>query len=280
MQTYAVDEEFRYLLPELDEESFEQLEADIIESGCRDAVVVWNGIILDGHNRYYICTKHDIPFVTLEKEFASREEALIWIVLNQISRRNLTPIQLSYFRGLHYRADKKLVKNESGTNQYSEVKLQNATKPKNLATAMRLANQYSVSRDTIVRDSKISEAIDGIGKVSPEAKGKILSGKVKLEKKALAELVSMSSDDLAEVAAEIDGGTYKKKKPASQAQEGQGSPAETILARIRPLSTSIGRLSGAFSSQLHLVNAKSERDELKTTLKLCIDMLEELYGRI
>ena len=280
MRTYIIDEEFKYLLPELDEESFESFVANIIENGCRDAVIVWNDIIIDGHIRYDICIKNDIPFNTVEKEFASREEALIWIVSNQISRRNLTPIQLCYFRGLHYRADRKLIKNESGINQYSEVKLQNATKPKNPATATRLADKYSVSRDTIIRDSKVSEAIDGIGKVSPEAKSKILSGKVKLEKKALAELVTMSDEDLAEVAAEIDGGVYKKRTPASQAQEGQGSPAETILARIRPLNTCIGRLSGAFSSELHLVNAKDERAELKTSLKLCIDTLEELYSRI
>ena len=52
---------------------------------------------------------------------------------DQVSRRNLTPIQLSYFRGLHYRAQKKITTNERGKNQYSnagEVELQNATQPK------------------------------------------------------------------------------------------------------------------------------------------------------
>lgn len=45
--------------------------------------------MIDGHNRYEICTKHGIPYTTIQKEFADRDEAIQWIILNQFGRRNL-----------------------------------------------------------------------------------------------------------------------------------------------------------------------------------------------
>ena len=96
--------------------------------------------------------KHDIPFKTINKDFSSREEALIWIVTTQISRRNLSNTQLSYFRGLHYRSDR-IIRGKYDRKVIEEHKLQNATYEP--AAAARLAAQYKVSRDTIIRDSKV-----------------------------------------------------------------------------------------------------------------------------
>ena len=53
----------------------------------------WNDCVLDGHNRYEICQKHHIGFKTLEKEFDNEEEAKIWIIHNQLGRRNLIDYQ-------------------------------------------------------------------------------------------------------------------------------------------------------------------------------------------
>jgi len=125
MQEIIIDEEFKALLPTLDQTTFKLLEENIIENGCRDPLVLWDGVLIDGHNRYEICTQHFIPFATVDKEFASREDALIWIISTQVSRRNLSPMQLSYYRGLHYRAEKKRISNARGVNQHSEVDGQN-----------------------------------------------------------------------------------------------------------------------------------------------------------
>jgi len=107
MHNIIIDDEFKILLPRLDDETYRLLEENILEYGCRVPLILWNGILIDGYNRLQICTEHNIPFNTTDMEFDSREDALIWIIENQISRRNLTPIQLSHFRGLHYLADKK-----------------------------------------------------------------------------------------------------------------------------------------------------------------------------
>ena len=283
MQNIIIDEEFRSLLPALDDETYKSLEADLIQNGCRDALVVWNGVLIDGYNRYEICTEHNIGFVTIDKEFASREEVLIWIISNQVSRRNLTPIQLSYFRGLHYRAQKKITANERGKNQYSgagEVESQNATQPKNPSTARFLAGQYKVSRDTILRDSKVAEAIDALGEMSPDAKKMILSGEAKLDKKELAELCSKSKEDIAGISGVIEKGAYEKKAPEPYVAKIPGTPAEMIIAGMRPLDAAISKLSGLFSSVYAQIKKNADKAAIKTALRGYIDALEALHGQL
>ncbi len=89
----VIDEEFKQLIPPLTEEEYKGLEASIISEGCRDALIVWGDILIDGHNRYEICTLHNIPYKTIEMNFNSRNEALLWIMRNQLSRRNLNDLQ-------------------------------------------------------------------------------------------------------------------------------------------------------------------------------------------
>ena len=88
-----VDQEFAALIAPLSSEEHQQLEANLIAHGCRDALVVWRGLLLDGHNRLAICNHHGIPYDTAEIELPDREDAKLWIEENQIGRRNLTTDQ-------------------------------------------------------------------------------------------------------------------------------------------------------------------------------------------
>ena len=88
-----IDNEFEQLIPPLTDYELKNLEDSIIAEGCRDPLVVWGDILIDGHNRYKICSKHDIKFNTIQISFNSRDEALLWIMRNQLSRRNLNDLQ-------------------------------------------------------------------------------------------------------------------------------------------------------------------------------------------
>jgi len=81
---------FRDLIPPLSTEEHAQLEQNIQANGCLDGIIAWKGIIIDGHNRYEICQKHGLPYDVSEMRFASRDEAKLWILENQLGRRNLT----------------------------------------------------------------------------------------------------------------------------------------------------------------------------------------------
>lgn len=100
MQTLHIDAGFRSLLPALSPEELKLLERNLSTDGCREPLVVWESeeddepVILDGHNRYEICTCLGIEFETVDVEDCpTREAAIAWIAANQLGRRNLTPSQ-------------------------------------------------------------------------------------------------------------------------------------------------------------------------------------------
>lgn len=84
-----IDNEFQSLIPPLTADEFKGLEESVLKEGCRDKLVLWGDILIDGHNRYSICQKHGIPFETMQKDFASRDDVLLWMIDTQFSRRNL-----------------------------------------------------------------------------------------------------------------------------------------------------------------------------------------------
>ena len=55
MQEIILDDEFRSLLPPLDERAYRDLENAILKYGVRVPLVLWNDILIDGYNRYKIC---------------------------------------------------------------------------------------------------------------------------------------------------------------------------------------------------------------------------------
>lgn len=91
----TIDKEFKNLIPPLTPDEYKGLEESILKEGCRDSLVTWNGILIDGHNRYSICQKHGIPFQTMQKDFESRDDVVLWMMKNQLARRNLNDFQRS-----------------------------------------------------------------------------------------------------------------------------------------------------------------------------------------
>lgn len=89
----TIDPEFRALIPPLTREEFAQLEANLLADGCRDSLIAWNGVLLDGHNRLEICEAHNLPYRVSEQRCQDRDDVKAWIIRNQLGRRNLRPFQ-------------------------------------------------------------------------------------------------------------------------------------------------------------------------------------------
>ena len=169
----SIDAEFQSLIPPLSDEEYAQLEKNILADGCRDPLVLWGQLLVDGHNRYAICTKHGLSFNTVQKEFASRDEALDWIDANQLGRRNLTPDQRSIIRGRRYNRTKK-AQGGTGANQH---KSRGDKVSPLLKTAKALASQHGVTDRTIMRDGKRAEALDRLAVTAPAQAQAVLDGK-------------------------------------------------------------------------------------------------------
>ena len=155
-----IDVEFQSLIPPLTYEEKKMLEESILSEGCRDAIVVWNDTIIDGHNRYEICTKHGIPFETVSREFEDRNDVIEWIIKNQFGRRNL-PMHERARLALRLKpviAEKAREKQHSGINQYTHSLPQNSAKPSiPIETRDEIAKAAGVSHDTIAKVEKIEE---------------------------------------------------------------------------------------------------------------------------
>ena len=93
MSELVIDMTFRDVIPPLTDKEFKELEKSIVLEGCRDPIITWNNIIIDGHHRYDICQENNIPFKVIKKDFSSKKEALSWMIGNQLGRRNLEDAQ-------------------------------------------------------------------------------------------------------------------------------------------------------------------------------------------
>jgi len=282
IQEIIIDEELLRLLPPLDEHEYCSLESNILRFGCMNPLVLWNGILIDGHNRYSIVTKHNLPFNTISLEFSSREEAMAWMIRLQIDRRNLTPMQLTYFRGLHYNIEKKL---HGDSDRFA----QNLPSGQNVhlegSTANRLSEQYRVTPRTIRRDGQIADVIIAIGKESTEVKNDILSGKSRISRKQLREMATASESDIAKTASEIAAGTFEdNRRSENPAVPEPGNAKTSDLTGNRSLAAAI--IDGAnelISNMTNLTRGDDpgiDKSEMKSTIRAFIDDLENIYKQI
>lgn len=175
----SVKEELKNLIPPLTQIEFEKLEENILKEGCRDPLVLWklendqkeyDYILVDGHNRYNICTKHELAFNIALLSFEHINQVKDWMLNNQFGKRNITEETKSYLRGMQYSREK----NSVGTNQFTNHKKNinqndnnqhdnnqqenqenNTKKPKKSQTPLEyLAQNHKVSTKTIQRDEK------------------------------------------------------------------------------------------------------------------------------
>ena len=171
LNALKVDPEFQGKIPPLTFEELNQLEANILRDGrIINPIIVWEELIVDGHNRFTIAKKHpEIPFTVHEKEFANRYEAIIWICKNQLGRRNLTPEQKSYLIGKQYEAEKHADFNRG--NQYTSSKksgcYQNGNSQKLNRTCERIASENGIGRNTVIRAEQFAKGVDAAEEAVP-----------------------------------------------------------------------------------------------------------------
>jgi hypothetical protein len=171
----TIDKEFEALCPELTQKEREQLRENILADGCRDAIVCWGDIIVDGHNRYRICDEEDKPFKVQRMKFADRGAATNWIIDNQLGRRNISQQARKVLLGKRYNA----AKNGQGGDRKSNRQLDGLI----ATTAETLAEAHDVSPRTVERAGEFAEAVEGI---KSKVIGKLLtSGELKATQQQL-----------------------------------------------------------------------------------------------
>lgn len=232
-QNIVVLDELKLFIPAPSDDELSQLEANILKNGCKDALLLWETtqrflddnsstpdapvyILVDGHNRYMICKKRGISFNVQVMHFQSLKEVKDHMIDLQLGRRNLTPQQVSYFRGLRYNIEKA----ERGKYARKEHKSQNDTYDQTIeikdksqndtygqfidnegSTSIKLAEEYKVSRATIMRDAEFAAGLD---RLNPVLKQAVLNGEVKIGKTDIQKLAKQKVGKLVENVEELE----------------------------------------------------------------------------
>lgn len=189
MKELKIDPELKDLLPPLTDEEYKQLEKNIVENGFDKnfPIMEWHGFIVDGHNRYDICKKHNITdYVVGTLAYETKEEVMEWMLDIQLGRRNLSPIQriaiTEKYRPIYEKQAKDNLKLASGGDRRSDefkknqgvVNLPQVDKERNPTTSEKLASVAGVSEKTYRMGTKI------LNSDNEEVKEKVLSGEMSI----------------------------------------------------------------------------------------------------
>jgi N6-adenosine-specific RNA methylase IME4 len=165
-----IDQEIKALIPPISPEEYKQLETNILTEGCRDSLVVWNGILLDGHNRLSICERYNISYNIKNIEFDDRDAAKLWVYENQLGRRNLTTDQTASigFAILELRTaiEKKLRAQKAG-----EKRVETAERKPDGTLGTSLSD--TLSDKLVVPSQAQAQNLGMVGEVNVEPKPKI-----------------------------------------------------------------------------------------------------------
>ena len=225
MINLKIDPEFQNQIPPLTDDEYKQLEENILKEGkLISPLIVWNNILVDGHNRYAILQKHpEIYFSTMPLPFENREEVLAWICKNQLGRRNLTPEQKKFLIGKQYSVEHRKP-GGNGNNQYTattqeavqEELCQIDTIPPTSAEASirkQIAERNNVSESYVVRSEKFMRGVEIMEQMVPGMQEKILSGQFKVRDADMHRLARADFSNRKQIVHEI---LHPEDRPAPQ----------------------------------------------------------------
>ena len=199
LEQLKIDPEFEKVIPPISLAEFVQLEENILTEGqILTPIAVWNGVIVDGHNRFKILQKHPhIPYTIKEMNFENRYEAIAWMCNQQLGRRNLRPEHFKYLIGRRYSAEKQIKRLRDEKGQYlpggHDDHLDDGLK-----TSERIAQEIGKSERYVRRAEDFADGLDIADEIMPGAKEKVLNGDVKVQHWDVESLRRFALDDRTE----------------------------------------------------------------------------------
>lgn len=255
-----IDEDFKALIPPLAPDEYSQLEANILAEGCRDALVLWHDVLIDGHNRYEICRKHGLPFHTVQNStIKSVDDAVLWIVRNQLGRRNIT----DFVRGELALLAKPIIEGRAKEKQLATLKqgdspVRPISDERGLRTDDAVAAQAGIGRDTLRKIEKIQES------AAPEVLAAVRSGAISIN--AAAQVARLPAEQQSAIAA---AGPAEVKKAAAEV----GTPRKVAQA---PCADVDPEMEAPLSE---LDQLRAENAELRASVKETLAD-NEMMGRV
>ena len=265
----TVNEELRSFIDPLTDIEYAALERSLLAEGCRDALVLWGEVLIDGHNRYAICRKHGIDFKAVQNtSFAALDDVMLWVIDNHLARRSVSDFQrgvlalrkkeLVAARAAQRRAEADAARAAAAAGQGATSVEDNAeaaaeaeagspaVAPEPLATREDIARVARVSSNTISQIERIQKA------ATPELVDAVRAGTISIN--AAATVATLPE---AEQKAAVAGGRKELQQAAKQVRDQRVAarpPKEAPAGDVDELRAEVTRLK----ARVALLSAENE----------------------
>lgn len=268
-----IDEGLKAYIDPLTADEHESLERSILAEGCRDALVVWDDLLIDGHNRYGICQKHGLPFNTIQAtQFKNMDDVHLWMIDQHLGRRSVSDFQ----RGVlalrkreiiaERRAAAAAAVNAAKSSQPAseEAPWEGDTDPaiaQALASVAKVPDEALDTREALARAARLSagqvKMIETIQeKAAPEVVAAVKAGELSLNAAAVVATLpeaeqqaaaAEGAEALKQAAKRVRDAKKKPKAAKPEASDGEGedtpaASAEELQARVTELQAENERL--------------------------------------
>lgn len=215
MRKLIIDRELAKWLPLASDQSYSELERQLIaDGGPREPIRVWKGrdIIIDGHRRYSVCVKHNLPFRVEELEFASVEDVKSWMIRWQIARRNMSVHDESL-------AMARLAFIIGGKNPVSVTQ-----------SVKEAAAASGVSERTVFRAKQYADALESLDEGVRE---QIVSGDIKASKQDVVDLGDLTVAEQKDIVRQFKDGEFDTLREAIHG-DGRAEEDDSLSPPAKP----------------------------------------------
>ncbi|MBI2732998.1 MAG: plasmid replication/partition related protein [Aquabacterium sp.] len=258
-------EELRAYIDPLTPEEHDALERSILAEGCRDALVLWGDVLVDGHNRYGICQKHGIPFNTIQNPtFKSMDDVHLWMIDQHLGRRSVSDFQ----RGVLALRKKDILASrvQSSAQPQPEPASASPVDPSQAAAPIPVKPAEPLnSREAIAKAARISATtvsqIEKIQKTAaPELVAAVKAGEISINAAAI-----VASLPVEEQVAAAAGGKKELRQAAKQVREAK---AQARAAAVASLSEAGAQAEGSTLSRPLLANQQVDETDQQFIARL------------
>ena len=281
-----IDEGLKAYIDPLTPDEHESLERSILTEGCRDSLVVWGDLLIDGHNRYGICQKHGLPFNTVQAtQFKNMDDVHLWMIDQHLGRRSVSDFQRGVLalrkreiiaeRRAAAAAAVNAAKAEAG-EQSSDAPWEGDTDPvvaQALASVAKVPDEALDTREALARAARLSagqvKMIETIQeKAAPEVVAAVKAGELSLN--AAAVVATLPEEEQQAVAAE---GADALKQAAKRVRDAKKKPkAEKPTAEE---SAEAAPVASAEELQARVTELEAENERLRMQVKTLQELLSE-----
>ena len=266
----TVNADLKAYIDPLTPDEHDALERSLLAEGCRDALVLWGDVLVDGHNRYGICQKHGLPFQTVQNpRFQSMEDVHLWMIDQHLGRRSVSDFQ----RGVLALRKREIEAERRGrasavAPSSSSAELEGVAEPGGSAAVGAPASKPLKTREDIARAARLSSGqvvmIEKIQKqAAPELVEALKSGAITLNAAAVVASLPAEEQKAAALA-----GKDELKQVVKRVRESRRKPVEAASSDDAPVQEAGGEPGDALQALRHRVaELEAENASLREQLQ-------------